>query len=805
MSLIGTGNPIGRPPGSTSARSEEDPDVSSLELMRRRWESILSVDAENRMSYTKNVRISSSNNQWDEEVKKRRGSNRPALTFNLLNLVVKQIIGDYRQNKMAIKVLPSGGPATEDIADILAGIIRNIERDSNADHAYTNALECAARGGFGYFRVRSVYEANDVFNQKLIIEPVHNPLTVGIDPDAKLITRSDANWAFITEKILKTEFRHLYPNAVENGWDIVDVNADSMDDWGDDDYIRVCEYFTKVKTIQRLVAFDSGAVLSIDDDKEIEALEQIGWHVTKEREAERTNIKWQKCTGSAVIEEQIYKTKYIPIIPVLGEEVNIEGKTCLRGAVYYGIDAQHSYNYERSTAIENSALTARAPWKVTNKMIEMWRGLWDNANTTPQPYLVYTPDPAVPQGPERIEPATPSAANMVNSQAAAQDIQRTTGVFNSQVGEQSNVVSGIGLTEQQHQGTTSTFIFIDNLRAGISYAGEVLIDWIPQIYDTERTLRIINSEDDIEMQQVNQKKPNPLLAITETLNDITVGEYDIVVTAGKAFASRRREAVEGMMKFAQAFPQQAPLVADLMIKNMDVPGGDVMAERIKRSLPPNVVTDPDSPEGQQAAQAAQQQQQMQQQMVQSKLQVEHGKNQAQMAKASAEVQKAGAEVIKAKADTIQAVVQTHTASVEHAAHLLDQDRTGSPAGHAMPQGTGAGADGVSPTATAPAASQGMQLQVVKSPEDVAREKEIHEGLSAIAQHLAHSHQAAADRSDHHAKQMHQMMGAIAQHMNVGHQAIAQAMHRQNEIAEAPTEAVRDKTGRVTGSKKKLRS
>lgn len=784
MSLISMGNTPGRPDGIVKGGDNEDNPI--LTLMRDRFEHIISVDAENRNNYVQNVRISSSNDQWDEEVKKRRGSNRPALTFNLLNGVVKQIIGDYRQNKLAIKVLPSGGQATEDVAEILAAIIRGIETDSNADHSYTNALECAARGGFGYFRVRAMYESDDVFNQKLVIEPIYNPLTVYFDPAAKRITREDAEYCIVTEMLSKSEFRRLYPKAEENGWDLVDITSDNMEDWGDDDNIRIAEYFVKETVEERLVAFSNGSVIQIDNDDEIAALAQIGITPVKERMAERVNIKWYKCTGSAILEQRTFKTKYIPIIPVLGEEVNLEGKTLLRSSVFYGVDAQRSYNYERSAAVERSALAAKAPWLVTNKMIEMWRALWDNANTTPQPYLVYTPDQSAGGPPQRIEPPSTSQAEMANSQIAAQDVQRTTLVFNSQLGANSNIQSGVGLSEQQSQGATSTFIFPDNLRCGIEHCGRVLIDAIPFFYDRERVVRTINSEDVVEMQTVNQQQPNMLLGITEVLNDITVGKYDVVVTAGKAFASRRREAVEGMMKFAQAFPQQAPIIADLMIKNMDVPGGDQMAARIKRSLPPQIVNDPDSPEGQQAAQQAQQQQQMQAQMAQQHMQVAQGKVQAEQGKNQATMVKAQAEVVKAKADAFTAVTKAHSDKVETAMNMLDSSRMGNE--------------------QAPTSPQGMQFNIVRSPDEIQHAQTMHDGLSAIAQHLAASHDHHAQSTDAtHELLAHLVNGqqALGEHMAHGHALIAGHMERANRIAESPTEAIRDRAGKMIGSRKKV--
>lgn len=788
MSLIGTGKPIGRPSDSGKDKSA---DSSVLTLMRQRYEHVCSVDSENRESYIENVRISSSADQWDEEVKKRRGKNRPALTFNLLNLVVKQIIGDYRQNKMAIKVLPSGGPATEDVADILGGIIRNIEADSHADQAYTNALECSSRGNIGYFRVITEYEADDVFNQKLIIAPIQNPLTVHCDPAAKKLTREDAQYYIITEMMPKTEFRRMYPEAEENGWDLVDIDSDDGSDWGDDEQIRVCEYYTKETVTERLVAFDNGSVIVIDSDDEIEALKQIGINPVKERQADRTNIKWRKCTGSNILEERDYKTKYIPIIPVLGEEVNLEGKSCLRSAIYYAIDAQHSYNYERSTSVERSALGAKAPWIVTQKQIEAYRDQWDNANNTPQPYLVHMPDPQMPSGPQRIEPPAPSVADMQNAQTAAQDIQRTTGIFDSQLGAKSNVLSGVGLSEQQSQGATSTFIFLDNLRAGIEFCGRILIDWIPQVYDTERVVRTINTEDDIEMQTLNQKQANPLMGITEVLNDITVGKYDIVVTAGKAFASRRQEAVDGLLTWAKAFPQQAPMVADKVLQAMDVPGGEVMAERVKRSLPPAVVNDPDSPEGQQAAQQQQQaqaaQQAQQQKLVEAHIQTEQGKQQAEMAKSQASVVKSQAEVIKAKADVIQAQEQTRMHKVDAGMQVLDAHRQASEPMESAP---------ARPTArTYGNRKADIEESRLKDEEDMRNSEEIKGIVGGLANHVVSSSQAQQQHND----ALHKILG----HLVDSHHKVAQAMEHQNRIASAPTVAERDKSGRIIGSRKSL--
>lgn len=771
--VSGTGNPPGRP-NMAGVGTSKDQDV--LYEMRQRFGSAATAEKENREAYVTDTNFSASADMWPEQVKKLRGDNRPTLTFNRLNGVVKQIIGDYRQNKLAIKVLPSGNGATEDVADILAGLLRNIEMESDADSAYTNGLECSARGGFGYFRFITEYEGADSFDQNLIIKPIHNPLTVYFDPAARLITRADARWCFVTEMMPKGEFKKLYPNASDTGFSVAD-DSESMDDWGGDDNdseIRIAEYYTKEIVKIRLAAFDNGAVIEIDDDAQIEALEQVGWKLTKERDAERTNVRWRKVTGLEVLEERLYKTSYIPVIPVLGEEVNLQGKVRTRSAIYYAKDAQHMYNYWKTAATESVALSAKAPWKVTAKEIEGYEDQWDNVNSMPQPYLVFNPDPEHPQGPERIDPPNQPIGEMAMAGQAGIDIQYTTGVFDANLGQKSNETSGVAIGERQQQGATSTYIFIDNLRKSIEYLGRALIDWIRIVYDTERVVRIIGIEGDSDSETINQKQANPLVGITEILNDITVGKYDVVVETGPAFASRRREAVDGMMKFISALPQLGSLIADLAVKNMDWPGADEIAARLKRALPPQITTDPDSPEGQQMmqqrAQQQQQQQAMQQQAMQSHLQVEGSKVQADMAKSQASVVKSQAEVIKAKADVIEA---TH--GQKEAEHV----------------------DAAKPAAPAPQQHAGFQIQLVKSPEDHAHEQQSSNDIKQMIGALTQHHIQAQNMNQQQAQQMHELMGHLAN----SHAAVAHAINQSNHIAAAPTEAVRDKAGRITGSKK----
>lgn len=548
--------------------------------------------AESHKNYIADLKFSSSNDHWLEEVKQQRGRDRPALTFNRLNGVIKQIIGDYRQNKLAIKVRPAGGDASEDIAEILAGIIRNIESVSNADLAYTNAFECSLRGGLGFFRIIPVYDGDDSFDQDLRIQPVMNPLAVLFDPNARLPTREDAEYCFISDMVAKDEFKRLYP-----GKDTTPFEGDESSGWRVGESIRVAELFEKERYSVRLGAFSNGIVVEIDSDEQVEALEQLGIQLVKEREAERIRIRWRKISGKEVLADETLPIRYIPVIPVIGEEVDIEGKNHIRSAIYYARDAQHTYNYYKSVAAETLALAPRSPWLLTAAQIEGHEELWDNANNTPSPYLTYNGNTNEP-APQRLNPPPQPAGEISMALGAADDIKVTTGMFDASLGAQGNEMSGTAILARQNQGATATMIFHDNLGCAIEQCGRILIDWIPSVYDTERVVRILDLEGNPKVKTVNQRRYDMLTGITTLLNSITVGKYDVVVTAGPNFASKRLEAAQAMMQMLQAVPQIFGIAGDLIVKNMDWPGADELAARIKRSIPPQITVDPDSPEGQ---------------------------------------------------------------------------------------------------------------------------------------------------------------------------------------------------------------
>ena len=212
--------------------------------------------------------------------------------------------------------------------------------------------------------------------------------------------------------------------------------------------------------------------------------------------------------------------------------------------------------------------------------------IWNKANTLNVPWLPYNPDPTAPGAPQRQRPADINAAEIQQANQSIEDIKATIGIFDASLGAQGNETSGRAILARQREGDTATFAWIDNLARGIEHTGRILIDLIPRIYDTQRVMRILGEDQSEKMVTINQVNiVNPWTGDYEVLNDMSVGKYDVRVSVGPSYATKRMEAAESMMSFVQAFPAAAPIIGDLIARNMDWPGAEDIAKRLKAALP----------------------------------------------------------------------------------------------------------------------------------------------------------------------------------------------------------------------------
>jgi hypothetical protein len=586
------------PNGSASQRDPKDGSDDVLtEALRRADEAWLAE--RNNVAEGRDCQKFYAGDQWDVKAKQMREKDgRPVLTVNMLPQFVKQMTGDVRKSPPSIKVMPAGGKASKETAEGYTGIIRNIEQQSQAKDCYIKAVENAAQAGQGAWEVVTEYSSDDAFEQDIRIRPILDPFGVLIDPFCQLLDKSDMRYAFKFDYITVEDFKKEYPGKAVVGAP-GGVENQTIFPWKVNDVIRIAEYWRRIPVKKTLYLMPDGTVL--DDAKleqetpEVQAVIQQGVDegAIKTRNVDAFKVEKFIISGADKLSgPHAWAGRFIPICVAVGEETTMEGSTVRKGMIHDARDPQRIYNYTRSASVEAVALQPKSPFMVTQKQVEGREGMWAKAGSSNMAYLVFNPDSQNPGEPKRSPP--PIASTGLDSQAmiASEDIKRVTGIYDASLGSRSNETSGVAINARQQEGDTATFLYPDNLGRAIGYCGKILVDLIPRIYDNQRQVRILKEDGTAEMLPVNQGKglppgaPPPIDEQTgkpKPLYDLSDGEYDVAVTVGPTFATQRAEAVANMVEIVRADPRMMPLIGDLLISNMDWPGADEMAKRLRKA------------------------------------------------------------------------------------------------------------------------------------------------------------------------------------------------------------------------------
>lgn len=513
--------------------------------------------------------------QWPDAIaKKRQAEGRPIQTINRLPAFIDQVVGDARQNRPSIKVHPAED-GDVDIANIYDGLIRAIQNESNADFAYDTAIEHTATFGFGAWRIKTDYESHDTFNQIILIERIVNPLNVYFDKNAQQPDYSDARHVAYLSQIPKDEYKKRWPKAEVS--DFKDFDAEWL---GQDDCVVIAEFWYKEDE-------EAALYLVQDEDGNYQTtLEKppVFIRIVDQRKTYIPKVKMCICSGSGVLEESDWAGQYLPIVGVNGKEDLVDGKRMLRGLVRFSKDAQRMYNYWRTVDTEQKALAPKAPVLVSAKQIEGLEDFWQKSLTDNLPYLVYNPDPTATM-PQRLNAGIVDKGANEAALMCVDEMKSTTGIYSASLGEQDNEKSGRAILAQQRKGDTANFAYFDNVSRAIRYAGRAIIDLIPKIYDSARVIQIMGSDGEKKLQRINQ------LAEVEGQQkflDLSVGKYDLVVTQGSNYATKRIEALNSMVEIARVNPAIMQIAGDLIVKAMDWDGAEEIAERLKKTLPPQL-------------------------------------------------------------------------------------------------------------------------------------------------------------------------------------------------------------------------
>lgn len=571
--------------------SSEQSDEEILALAKKRFQLAQEAERDIRKEALDDLRFRAGD-QWPEQVKNERQlDGRPCLTVNRIPQFVRQVTNDLRQNRPQIKVHPVDDKADIETAKIYQGLIKHIEVNSNADNAYDCAVEGAANKGFGYFFITLDWVSPTSFDQEILIKKIRNHFGVYLDPASKELDGSDAEWGMIFEHVAKSDFEEEYQNAELSQMKDWSSFTSQSNDWIEQERVRVAYYWYRTYRKAKVLLLENGSVVEEEDLKALyDGAIPENIKVIAERIASIPEVKYCKINGHEILEKEDWPGVYVPIVPVYGDELDIDGKRIVEGVFRHSKDSQRMLNYYKTNEAEAIALAPKSPYIVAEGQIpKQYEYMWATSNKKNHAFLPYKPvalngQPVAPPQRNSFEPAIQALTQA--SLMAADDLKATTGVYDAALGARSTETSGIAIQRRTMQSQTSNFHLGDNLNTSIRHAGRIIVDLIPHVYDGARTAVIIGEDGEKELIRINQEfERNGKLQ----KYNLGVGKYDVVIEAGPSFATRRMEAAASMESISRSNPQLMGMVGDLIVKNMDWPGAQEMAERIRKTIPANIL------------------------------------------------------------------------------------------------------------------------------------------------------------------------------------------------------------------------
>ncbi len=568
-----------------------------MERIRRRHKIMTEADFDNRVDSLEDVEfVNLPGKQWQQNMKDERGK-RPCYEYNKVKIRCKRVVNDIRDNRPSGKVRPVEGGDTE-MAELYEGLIRNILNVSHADNATDYAAEYQVEGGMGAWRINTKFSDDTAFDQDIIIEGIENPYNLYADPSAKDFMKRDADDWILTERISNKEFDRKYGEAEKIDFE-GDRQFDSDDDWYDDETVRVVEYWYKkphIKDIWKVEVPDPDnsdepkvIVVDSESDEGIALSRTKGFKPKDIRTVKTFIIEMVVASGKKVLEGPVrWAGHMFPFVMVFGEYKVIDGRKYWWGLVRNAKDAQRNYNISKTSIAETIAMAPKGKFWATPKQAAGLTDQWAESHKKNLPWNLYNPDPASPGPPTRMGAADVPIALMSQAEIDDRDLKDVMGVPDESVGRETNASSGRAIFARQQQGEIANFNYKDNHAKGYELTYEILIDLIPEIYDSERELRIIGSDGKTDYKRVNAVVQDPTTGKAIRINDMSFGKFDAVVTTGPAFATLRQEAVEIYANIATNFPQIWAVAGDLIMMSMDLPYADDIAKRLESILPPDI-------------------------------------------------------------------------------------------------------------------------------------------------------------------------------------------------------------------------
>lgn len=642
-------------PQTDEEKAESARQEKILALLKKRWKTWTSATSQYRKDALDDQKFrvgtwNGKSTQWEKNIEERRDALQlPTITINRMPGFIRQVTNSARQADLRIHVNPVNDKSDPKIAETIQSVIRNIETQSFADRAYNKGADKQAENGRGAFRITTEWANQKDFFQRIRIKQEKNPLQIAVD----LANGDEPQWAMKPTDIDADEFKDV------TGEDAPDKSAiaaftnqgDESGDWFPNGKIRLMEYFSLEDVPggkKRIAQLSDGTIIDYPDKDQLKRLaatnaaavakDQPVVTILNDRWIRPKQMAWRKCTALKVYEETIWPADMIPWIFVIGEEYEVEGQLDWRGVVRDAKAPARVYNAEVTALIERVSLGQKAPVVGVRGQFgpegSAQRAAWAKSNIEPVAFLEYdnVDYDGKPAGrPEKATFEAPLEGVLLAIKQTDEDYKSTAGFRDASLGERGPQESGVAIKARQQQDEHQSSHYLDNLRFALCMGGRLLIQLIRVVYSTPQIIRITGDDDkerqvmvfagahkdprnpefldthqgpspldmgNGQMIQAGEKIPFQLPKGVTEIYDLSLGEYDIEVSAGKNQGTRRQEAEASIMELFKGFPPEISVkFLDLLFQMADFPMARQMTDRAKKMLPPEMQDQGEGGEG----------------------------------------------------------------------------------------------------------------------------------------------------------------------------------------------------------------
>lgn len=597
------------------------------------------------------------------------------LTSNQIAPLLNHLLGEQRQNTPALQVVPEDH-VPEQTAEVRTALVKDISLNSDAKVVYQTGFEQAAVGGFGAWYLSNDYENEYTFDQIIKVNSLKDPTRCFWDVSAPDICKVEGMMSGYRTRFSRRKFKDMYGVQIESQIGS-EGNDDSTQGFWDDDQITVIDYYYRKYKRVPIVQLSNGYTIEKKDLEQLEKVkiedqEYLMWEgeivtVIKERETYRYKVKHYKIAGDYVLEESDFPSESLPVIFVDQHSYyDKHGKQICRPLVKDARDLQRFINFAFTQIAylikigrNDQFIAARGNIKAPDT-----QKIWSDPAVV-QGALFYdeTPQNNIPK---QLTPPEISQSLIAMYEKAERDIHAVLGMYDTQLGDQGNEISGKAIDARTKRGSYSNYVTFDSLNRAIAVTGSIIDEMIPRVYDSERQIKLYMPDSGMQNVTLNQQQDDYGMVIN---NDMKGGRYKIRLQPGPSYEGQKMEGLESLQMLLQNDPSLFKLVADMYAENLPLANNIEIRNRLKTIVPPEIV------EAGKTGRPVQQQnqptpEQIQAQLAQQELQAKIQQNQQELQLKERELMRKTQEMlIKSQ----QEMARLETERLETAAALQEQE------------------------------------------------------------------------------------------------------------------------------------